>query len=490
MKPYAKIIVLLLAAILLLSCAPYKMKAIRAQRDQRYDLSIKFALKHLSSHPNDNSVIQILDKASAEYYKNLIQKIQHFEQLSDWNRVAKIAEDGHKMLLKVANVYSTEFPTKKELDFLESKSKQSRLNEANEVYAAAVESYQNSDWEPALEKLKQCQTLIPRFKDSENYIAKINSTLAQKYYGEANGLLAQGSLTEALDRFEKTEQYVPNFLDVSEKIGMVSQNLSDRHYQKGRQFYEAGKYKVALSELKHSLKIKNDHAEADKLIDEIKNKLTVRLAVFPFETARLEPKFGSIASDNILTKAMFNKNDLLVFLDRQNLQKIFEEQALSQTGAIDEKTAVKVGQMSGVNTIAIGSVTLTNSELTKPTRRTLTGHYKQRYRDAKGVQREKKMPFNYIEYEVKRNVEVALSYRLINVETGEIVFSESLSEQETSSAEWITCTKKFVKSLSSSERGKLKASKTPASEETLINQALKKLSQRAASKIVSEVSPL
>ena len=110
------------------------MKAIRASRYQRSDLALKYALKHLSSHPDDSSVISILNKSANSYFQDLQKKIQHFEQLNNWEKVVSTANDGYQLLSKVANISGTDFPTKNELDFLESKREQSKFKQADEIY--------------------------------------------------------------------------------------------------------------------------------------------------------------------------------------------------------------------------------------------------------------------------------------------------------------------------------------------------------------------
>jgi tetratricopeptide (TPR) repeat protein len=480
---------LLIALFIFPGCAPYKMKAIRAQRDQRYDLSIKFALKHLNSHPNDRSAIDILNHAAQGYYDDLQQKIQHFEKLDDWDTVVKIADQGYQVLSDATKVVGANFPTKEQLNYLQSKSQQSKLKQADELYNEALKLYQDKDYLEALTKFKQVEFYARHFKDTDKLITDANQKLASREYQDARDLLNQGRLEEAISGFERTIEFVPNFLDAQYQIDQAKAQLAEKYYNEGQSLFNAGDYKNAYYILQKTLTYQPDHSSAKNLFDETKEKLTVRLAVFPFSSSKLDQKFGGIASQNLLARALPQKSDFIMFLEREYLQKIFEEQALSQTGAIDEKTAVQVGKISGVNTIVVGSVTLVSQKTSGPTRRTLTGYFDKKYRDPKGVQRTKKEPFNYTVYDVERSVEVNLSYRLISVETGNILFNESITEPISDNAEWITCSKEFVKYLSSSEQQKMKASKEPGSMESLINQAINSLTDQAAAKIIRQVAP-
>jgi len=478
-----------IALIIFPDCAPYKMKAIRAQRDQRNDLAIKYSMKHLNSHPHDQSTIQLLDQAAKGYYDELQKIIQHFEKLDDWDKVVQVAEQGYRTLSEAAKVVGTDFPTKEQLNDLQSRSEQSKFKQADELYSEALKYYSDGDYLEALNKFKTVESYVRHFKDTDKLVADANQKLASQEYQKAKDLLNQGKLEEALVGFERISAYLPNFLDAQYQIEQAKVQLADKYYNEGQNRFNAGDYKNAYNTLKKSLGYQPDFSPAKNLFDEVKEKLTVRLAVFPFSSAKLDQKFGSIASQNLLAQALPRKSEFIIFLERDYLQKIFEEQALSQTGAIDEKTAVQVGKLSGVNTIVVGSVTLVSHKDTGPTKRTLTGYYEKSYRDPKGIQRIKKEPFNYIAYDVERRVEVSLSYRLISVETGVILFNESSTEQISDNAEWITCSKEFVKHLSSSDQIKMKASKEPKSMESLINQAIDSLTNQAASKIIRQVAP-
>ena len=480
----------LIIILFCLACAPYKMKAIRAHRDSRHDLAIKYSKKHLQSHQNDDAVVYLLNKAARAYFQELKQKISHFENLNNWDKVVQLAEQGQNLLSGVTDIYGVDFPTKDDLEYLKIKSDQSKFNQANELYSEAKSFYESQDYLEALQKFEEVRSYVTHFKETDKYIKDTNRKLAEQQYAEGMESLNAEKLEQALEHFKNAAQYDGNFLDVQQQIGQIQQQLSEAHYLKGRNHFETGKLKQAYDELRKAVDYQPDSIEANELMSDVKEKLTVRLAVFPFSTAKLDGKFGNIVSQKILSGALPQKNDFILFLERENLQKIFDEQALSQTGVIDEKTAVKVGQMSGVNTIVLGSVTLVSHQKTGPTKRTLTAHYDKKYRDPKGVQRTRKEPFNYTEYKVERNVKVALHYRLVSVETGSILFNESLTKQVSDKAEWITCSKKFIAKLPSSKKKKLKAAQTPKSKDYLIEKAISELSKKAASKIISKVSPL
>jgi len=480
---------LMVSVIVMAGCSAYKMKAIRAQRDHRYDLAIKFAMRHLSSHPNDPAMLRLLDEAAQGYYQQLQQNIVHFERLDDWVRVTQLAEQGYQTLFEVSRVVGTNYPTKSQLDLLQSKREQSKFKHADELYSIALKSYQQGDYATALGQLKAVNGYLPHFKDTDRLLAEAEGQLAAMEYQNGRNFLSQSQLEAALEAFQRALSYRPNYLDTQQQIERVKTQLADQFFLEGQRHFRAGDYKSAYHALKHSLRYQPEHSSAKQLFDEAKQKLTVRVAIFPFSASRIDARFGELAAQRLLARALPQRSEFMVFLEREHLQKIFEEQALSQTGAIDEKTAVEVGKLSGVNVIVVGSMTLVSQKLSGPTPRQLIGYYDQSYRDAKGVQRTKKEPFQYTSYEVQRTAEVNISYRFISVETGEILFNESLTRSVEDRADWITCPKEFVKYLSYSDQNKINAAKEPKSLDSLINQAIDSLTDQIASKMISRLTP-
>jgi TolB-like protein len=81
-------------------------------------------------------------------------------------------------------------------------------------------------------------------------------------------------------------------------------------------------------------------------------------AVVPFSDAGPEAeqrRLGLVVSDMLATELAKRHN--LPLVERAALNKIFEEQALGQLGAIDEKQAANIGKLSGARAMVVGQVT-------------------------------------------------------------------------------------------------------------------------------------
>ncbi len=84
------------------------------------------------------------------------------------------------------------------------------------------------------------------------------------------------------------------------------------------------------------------------------------IAIFPFEAmGSAGSDLGNIVFDKLIT-ALFNQERFKV-IERNQLERILDEQKLGMTGVIDASTAAKLGKGIGVDAIILGSISLTRS---------------------------------------------------------------------------------------------------------------------------------
>ncbi len=89
-----------------------------------------------------------------------------------------------------------------------------------------------------------------------------------------------------------------------------------------------------------------------------------RIAVFAFEeqnNGEENHTFGTNLAEMLITALL--QTDKFDVIERSQLNKILEEQALSQTGALEEETAVAVGQIMGLNAVVVGNISRLNRRL-------------------------------------------------------------------------------------------------------------------------------
>jgi curli biogenesis system outer membrane secretion channel CsgG len=123
-----------------------------------------------------------------------------------------------------------------------------------------------------------------------------------------------------------------------------------------------------------------------------------RIGVVEFENkTAYGSRLGTAAADILVTELA--KTGRFVVVERDKLNKILDEQKLQASGAIDPRTAVKVGQILGLNAIVTGSI----SEF--------------------GV---KKEGSEYVVVQSKRQIaEAVVDIRIVDAETGQVLYADS-----------------------------------------------------------------
>lgn len=142
---------------------------------------------------------------------------------------------------------------------------------------------------------------------------------------------------------------------------------------------------------------------------------------------------------SILTSQIF-KTGYFEMLERQQIEKILDEQDFAVSGAVDDASAAKMGEILGVQALIFGDVTGYSAEdkqgLEKVRKQVWTGPYETDqdgniiYEEGLfGVKHKKKQYREQFVDEpfVVRSATVSISFRVVDVETGHLVAVKSES---------------------------------------------------------------
>lgn len=143
-----------------------------------------------------------------------------------------------------------------------------------------------------------------------------------------------------------------------------------------------------------------------------------RIAVLPF--AGRGGNQVSTEAEALLVNIRVSGKPYFEVIERASLENIMREQNLHLTGAVEEETAVTVGKLVGAEGIILGTVTTNVAE---------DKHFSQK-RSKCEARDEKKKCIKRREYTVRcttRDAYFSFTPKVINVVTGRIVASESLS---------------------------------------------------------------
>jgi len=247
-------------------------------------------------------------------------------------------------------------------------------------------------------------------------------------YTRGQDHLAKQDYKGAEATFAQIAKLEPNYKDASSL-----QNVAyvEPLYRSGREALEAKRYRKAYDDLTKVLDKDAGYKDAGSLRQQALVAGQYTIAVMPFtSTVRsrtdLAPKVQAYA-----TTALTEVNDPFIkVVDRENMDRILEEQRLGLSGVVDEQTAVRVGNLMGAQAVLMGDVIDYQESVGTPRRSTKDGfeRYTVKVADPNNPGQlmlvTKYRPVKYAEFYQENKVTVSVNYRLVSLETGEVLLSK------------------------------------------------------------------
>ncbi|MBX2972639.1 MAG: hypothetical protein KF797_06015, partial [Flavobacteriales bacterium] len=172
-------------------------------------------------------------------------------------------------------------------------------------------------------------------------------------YNEGQALFEREEFAAAEKVFARIAKLEPNYKDAN---SLQSVAYLEPLYRTGKNELESGNYRKAYAAFTKVMDKNSAYKDTNALRQESLAKGQFNVAVLPFTAA---DKKGSIASKvqaHAMTALIDLKDPFLKVVDRENLERILEEQRLSLSGVVDEQTAVRVGNLMGAQAVLMGDV--------------------------------------------------------------------------------------------------------------------------------------
>ncbi len=164
----------------------------------------------------------------------------------------------------------------------------------------------------------------------------------------------------------------------------------------------------------------------------------VRIAILPFAAPGKRRELGNILMNKLITEV--SREGILTVVTRDALDKVLTEQRFQQSGFAEPETAREIGKLLGADLLALGNLSALTAE-TASRQDDVVDYYKEIQKSKKVWNKEKG------EYETKYYTEKEpvykkvwvhdqwaicdLDVRLIDVETGKVVYADGVKERWT-----------------------------------------------------------
>ncbi|MBC8421028.1 MAG: hypothetical protein H8E10_20825 [Desulfobacterales bacterium] len=258
-------------------------------------------------------------------------------------------------------------------------------------------------------------------------------------------------------RVKKTKEVIKfEITDYSENLAEAKTNAAEAHYQEGLVLSEkegVDIQKQAAKEFKAAMVFISEYKDAGTLYERARTAGIKRMAIIPFEDKSGKGrKYGDLSGmivDDIVSDVMNDPSamEFLEIISRDQLELVMQEQALGQTGILDEKSAVELARILGVHEILTGKMTQiiytpsnTVSKNVRQESKVVVGEEK--YKDSKGKTRTRNVYGNVNAtatiYTRTTSAKIAGSYKMIDVKTAKLKKSASFTGNSNFKHEWAT----------------------------------------------------
>lgn len=393
--------------------------------------------------PNYEDTFQLMNRIRTEGVLDYHEKAQKLYEQEDFK--------GAAALLKNALALDGEHQPSRELLELASQ------NDNKEYFLEkAQEAKNNKNWDRAV----KCYERALEF-DSTNdvlirQLVQIKSNAGNYYAGKAASQISTGFLFSAYENFVLAQKYLENPNDF--RITGIKKDLISRSTHAANYYKEQGHFGSAWYCYKKIESIDPSYPGLFQLTlameDKINERVKKSIAVFDFNSPSDNQDAGIIVANNLITYLFKNASGDIKILERENLKSILEEMKLGQIGVVSEATAKEMGRVYGIDVAIMGSVLLykvdySSSESTKTVRYQVSTrlvdneeyiNWKAKHPDPSDKELETaprpkiKVP-EYAEkdYSVSNHKKVGfvqLSFRIVDIATGENVQVKTIERKE------------------------------------------------------------
>lgn len=252
-------------------------------------------------------------------------------------------------------------------------------------------------------------------------------------YNEGQGLFEKEQFAAAEKVFARIAKLEPGYKDAS---SLQSVAYVEPLYRMGKVDLEAGNYRKAYGQFSKVVEKNSAYKDASTLRQEALTKGQFTVAVLPFTATGKNSTMAANVQAHAMTALTGSKDPFLKVVDRENIERILEEQRLGLSGVVDEQTAVRVGNLIGAQAVLMGTVVDYREVPGQLRRSTKDGFESYRIQQVNKETGEKYYltrykPVRYTEYYQENKVILSFNYRLVSLETGEVLVSK-VSEKESS----------------------------------------------------------
>lgn len=256
-------------------------------------------------------------------------------------------------------------------------------------------------------------------------------------YGKGQAMLAASDYAGAKTVFAKIAAIEPGYKDAASLQAIA---YLEPLYQQATAALGRKDYRAAVSDLDNVLAKDPAYKNAAAMRTECIEKGRVSVAVLQGATVVKRPDPRSATLQAMAISALAGINDPFIrVVDRQDLQRLLDEQKLALSGVVDESTAVGAGKLLGAQAVLVCTLTgwsENTGQAVRSSREAYEGAQVETLDNATGqtVTTMKYKPVNYTETSMRNSAALSFTYKLVDLETGVVLLSQVVDRNDEAQA--------------------------------------------------------
>lgn len=266
------------------------------------------------------------------------------------------------------------------------------------------------------------------------------SIYVESLYQQGKTAVENNSFMEGQAIFNELISLEPNYKDVSE---LNNTAINEPSYREAKSLMDKQDFRGAYYAFDRVYSVDQNYKQTTKLRLECLDKGKYPIAISPFENTSGKREIEKRINAFVISDLTSVNNPFLKVIDRTQMETILEEQRLGLSGVMDEETAAEAGNLLGAKVMITGTV-LSYSE--RPGRMKVSrvnGYeaYKVKRYDKVADKTYYDTKYKAVTYQTHNNrneVSVSFQYKAISLETGEVLFSDIVEKNLSSTVSYAT----------------------------------------------------
>jgi len=230
----------------------------------------------------------------------------------------------------------------------------------------AREAVMAQKWDRAVTTYQRALAYEPDNNTLRQLIGHVRTKAGEFYVRKSRGQMDEGWLLKGFESFNLAKKYMNDQSDF--QLNTLKKDLASRAAYAAEFFKEQGMFGAAWFWYGKIQSIDPDYPKifflTQAMEDNIKQRVQKSIAVFDFNSPSNSEDAGIIVANNLITYLFKNASGDIKILERENLKSILEEMKLGQIGVVSGNTAKQMGRVYGIDVAIMGSVLLYNVDAT------------------------------------------------------------------------------------------------------------------------------